>query len=197
MIKFAIIVIDADRYVWINDSGINYLGNMFIDPAFQDKGAGTIVWKFIEKTYPNTVKWCTETPAFSRKNHNFYINKCGFKVVRIDSKKMKCHNCGNILSGKKGLIECGCGGQYLFRDYMRSFRANNMPTGAASHIFNRFIDNWPKARVYNDKMRLIDNLIHEFHINLASGVKGRFVGINLIEGTKRQIGELILSLAYT
>ena len=45
-------------------------------------------------------------------------------------------------------------------------------------------------------MRLVDGLIHEFHINLNSGVKGRFVGVNLIEGTKRQIGELILNLAY-
>jgi hypothetical protein len=42
----------------------------------------------------------------------------------------------------------------------------------------------------------IDRLIHEFHINLNSGVKGRFVAINLIQGTKKQIGDLIISLAY-
>jgi len=29
-------------------------------------------------------------------------------------------------------------------------------------------------------IELIDRLIHEFHINLNSGVKGRFVAINLI-----------------
>ncbi len=45
-------------------------------------------------------------------------------------------------------------------------------------------------------MRLVDGLIHEFHINLNSGVKGRFVSINLIEGSKKQIGELIIGLAY-
>jgi hypothetical protein len=45
-------------------------------------------------------------------------------------------------------------------------------------------------------MRLIDELIHEFHINLVSGIKGRFVGINLIEGSKKQIVDLILTLAY-
>ena len=71
-----------------------------------------------------------------------------------------------------------------------------MPSGAATAIFNAFIDDWPRAKGYAAKMVLIDNLLHEFHINLNSGVKGRFVGINLIEGTKKQIEELILDLAY-
>ena len=35
-----------------------------------------------------------------------------------------------------------------------------------------------------------------YTVNLSTGVKGRFVGIYLIEGTKKQIEELILSLAY-
>jgi len=73
--------------VWINKDGVNYLGNIFIDPALQDKGIGTIVWRFIEKTYPDTVRWRTETPAFSRRNHNYYVNKLGFKIVRIEDPK--------------------------------------------------------------------------------------------------------------
>ncbi|MDR2590956.1 MAG: hypothetical protein LBC71_08250, partial [Oscillospiraceae bacterium] len=59
-----------------------------------------------------------------------------------------------------------------------------------------FIEDWSKAKGYIEKMLLIDRLIHEFHINLNSGVKGRFVAINLIQGTKKQIGDLIISLAY-
>ncbi|MDF2987263.1 MAG: hypothetical protein K0R50_2773 [Eubacterium sp.] len=114
----------------------------------------------------------------------------------IDSGKLKCHNCGNILLAQRGLMTCTCGYQYLFREYMRSFRKENMPSGAATHIFNAFIKNWEKVKVYHEKMRLIDELIHEFHINLVSGIKGRFVGINLIDGSKKQIGDLILTLAY-
>ena len=94
------------------------------------------------------------------------------------------------------LIECSCGYQYLFRDYMRSFRTDNMPSGAATAIFNAFIEDWPCAKGYAEKMRLVDGLIHEFHINLNSGVRGRFVGVNLIEGSKKQIGDLIFGLAY-
>ncbi len=114
----------------------------------------------------------------------------------IEAGQLKCHHCKSMLNYKKGLMQCACGYQYLFRDYMRSFRKENMPSGAATHIFNAFITDWEKAYDYRQKMRLIDNLIHEFHINLTSGVKGRFVGINLIEGTKKQISDLILTLAY-
>ncbi|MDR0273541.1 MAG: hypothetical protein LBI27_09520 [Clostridiales bacterium] len=115
-----------------------------------------------------------------------------------DEGKLKCHNCREILQAKTrtGLMICTCGHQYIFRDYMKSFRTENMPHGGAAAIFGEFITNWSRAKGYAEKMRLIDNLIHEFHINLNSGVKGRFVGINLIEGTKKQIGAFILDLAY-
>lgn len=110
--------------------------------------------------------------------------------------KIKCHNCSNILDYSTGLITCKCGYQYLYKEYRRSFRANNMPTGGAAHIFNKFVAEWPRMKNEVEKMRLIDWLIHEFHINLLSGSKGRFVGVNLIQGTKTQIKELILNLAY-
>ena len=72
--------------LWINkETKINYLGTIFIDTALQNKGIGKKVWEFIEKEYPDTIKWCTETPGFSRRNHNFYVNKCGFHVVKIEN----------------------------------------------------------------------------------------------------------------
>jgi hypothetical protein len=118
------------------------------------------------------------------------------EIKIMDMGKIKCHNCGYLLNYSHDLITCSCGYQYMYKDYRRSFRANNMPTGGAAHIFNKFIAEWPKMNCDAEKMRLIDWLIHEFHINLLSGSKGRFVGINLIQGTKSQIKELILNLAY-
>lgn len=114
----------------------------------------------------------------------------------IEAGRLICHGCGATLSYADGLITCECGHQYLFRDYMRSFRAENMPSGAAQHIFDHFIKQWPNQRTAEGKMRLVDWLVHEFHTNLLTGVKGRFVGVNLIEGTKQQIAQLILGLAY-
>ncbi|MDO5559230.1 MAG: GNAT family N-acetyltransferase [Oscillospiraceae bacterium] len=63
----------------------NFLGTIFIDPALENKGVGRIVWDFVEHEYPDTKIWRTETPIFSHRNHHFYINKCGFHVVKIEN----------------------------------------------------------------------------------------------------------------
>jgi len=74
--------------LWINkQTNINYLGCLFIKVDCENKGYGTRVWKMIEETFPETKMWKTETPSFSRRNHNFYINKCGFKCVKIENPK--------------------------------------------------------------------------------------------------------------
>jgi GNAT superfamily N-acetyltransferase len=68
--------------VWIFDSGENYLGTIFVDPAYQNRGVGKQIWDFIEATYPDTKSWQLETPSFAIKNHGFY-EKCGFKKVGV------------------------------------------------------------------------------------------------------------------
>jgi GNAT superfamily N-acetyltransferase len=73
--------------VWINENNENHLGNIFIDPDFQNKGIGLIIWKYIEQKCPNTKIWRTDTPGFSMRNHYFYVNKCGFKIYRINDPK--------------------------------------------------------------------------------------------------------------
>ena len=71
--------------LWINANHENYLGCVFIDVAYQDKGIGQSIWAFVESEHPETVVWRTETPGFSKRNHNFYVNKCGFMVVSIEN----------------------------------------------------------------------------------------------------------------
>ena len=75
----------AGLILWINPrTKVNSLGCIFIDTRLQNKGVGQLIWEFVEREYPDTKKWCTETPGFSRRNHNFYVNKLGFHVVRIE-----------------------------------------------------------------------------------------------------------------
>lgn len=74
--------------LWINkETQHNTLGNIFIDPCFENRGMGKKVWDFIESEFPETEVWDVETPIFSRRNHNFYVNKCGFHVVQIKKPK--------------------------------------------------------------------------------------------------------------
>lgn len=72
--------------LWINnETKQNFLGTVFIEPAMENQGIGRTVWDFVEHEYPDTEVWRTETPIFSHRNHHFYVNKCGFHVVRIDN----------------------------------------------------------------------------------------------------------------
>ncbi|WP_438431787.1 GNAT family N-acetyltransferase [Gorillibacterium sp. sgz500922] len=66
-----------------NPDGVYYLGNVFIEPALQDQGIGTLVWEFLLQRYPEAQIWRTDTPGFSKRNHHFYVNKCGFHIVQI------------------------------------------------------------------------------------------------------------------
>ena len=55
-----------------------------------------------------------------------------------------------------------------------------MPTGAASKIFADYMKKWRVAKNYNEKIILIDTLLHEFHVSLISGSTHRPVAMNFI-----------------
>lgn len=61
----------------------NFLGCIFLSPTLRGKGLGKAVWDGVEKMYPDTKVWRTETPLCSRRNLNFYINKLGFMAYHI------------------------------------------------------------------------------------------------------------------
>jgi len=67
--------------LWIWPNNENYVGTIFIDPPFQNKGLGKAFWRHIESAYPQTVFWQLETPAFATSNHHFYEQSCGFTLI--------------------------------------------------------------------------------------------------------------------
>jgi GNAT superfamily N-acetyltransferase len=74
----------AGIIVWILPGGHNILGTIFVDPAHQDRGVGTQLWRFVEARYPETRSWRLATPPWATKNHHFYEAKCGFRRVASD-----------------------------------------------------------------------------------------------------------------
>lgn len=71
--------------LWLNQSSrCHMLGNIFVDPHVGSRGIGAATWAHIEREYPDARLWRTETPLFARRNLHFYVNKCGFHVVRIE-----------------------------------------------------------------------------------------------------------------
>ncbi len=70
--------------ITIGKENINYLEMLFLDPSTRNNSYGYLAWSFIESEFSNTRVWKTSTPGYSKRNHNFYINKCGFQLYRIE-----------------------------------------------------------------------------------------------------------------
>lgn len=152
----------------------------------------------IKRLYESDAKGLLNTKLLDEVGYGILARCIQAKEERIliSNMQVRCHNCGKILSSDKDLYFCECGHQYTFTEYKKSFSENKMPKGNAIPIFDTFIDKWSLAVGNSEKMQLIDRMIHEIHISLNNGMIGRFVGVQLIEGTTDQIKELILNLAY-
>ena len=65
----------------------NHLDFLFVKVGVQSKGIGQIIWKKIEKLYPDTKVWETCTPYFDKRNIHFYVNKLKFHIVEYFNEK--------------------------------------------------------------------------------------------------------------
>jgi hypothetical protein len=94
------------------------------------------------------------------------------------------------------LMICSCSYQYTFQEYIRNFNNHRMPGGNALHVFQEYVEKWPCMRTVSEKMFLIDWMIHQCHISMASGLPLRSVVKNLIDAPQKTAEKIILELAY-
>lgn len=64
-----------------NERNECHLDCLCIIPEYENRGIGQVTVAFIEKQFPNAVKWSLETPADKLRNHYFY-EKCGYTITR-------------------------------------------------------------------------------------------------------------------
>lgn len=60
----------------------NCLDLLFVKYGMQGMGIGTNIWLALDALYPDTEIWETCTPYFEKRNIHFYVNVCGFHIVR-------------------------------------------------------------------------------------------------------------------
>ena len=75
----------------------------FIAPKMQGKNLGQKALDMVENMYPEIRIWRLVTPTQVLRNSVFYINKCGYSIVRVDERN-KEKECGMFVFEKK------CGG---------------------------------------------------------------------------------------
>ena len=67
-----------------DEHNVKVLERLFISPNLQGKGYGYLAWEKIEKMYPSPNGWRLRTPSCLINNVCFYVNKCGFSIVRVE-----------------------------------------------------------------------------------------------------------------
>jgi len=67
-----------------DEHNVKVLERFFISPCLQGNGYGYLAWEKIEKMYPSSNGWRLRTPSCLINNVCFYVNKCGFSIVRVE-----------------------------------------------------------------------------------------------------------------
>jgi hypothetical protein len=71
--------------------------------------------------------------------------------------------------------------------YRQSIRNHYAFPGRAIEAYRSFYERYPQARTYQAKMLLIDQLIHQFHIDEKTGDAIKSVASRLFEGNKKAV----------
>lgn len=90
----------------------NHLDFLYVKYGIQSKGVGQKIWNTIEQLHPKTKVWETCTPYFEKRNIHFYVNKCGFHVVKFYNKRFPDPNMPNEYMGD------GDEGMFVFEKWM-------------------------------------------------------------------------------
>ena len=109
-----------------------------------------------------------------------------------------CRKCGAAIEHRwvrDELLSCPCGWTTTWRAYLKSYQRKQLYGGNAYPDFLAFLERWPGARSYRDKLLAIDRLIHACHLP-ARMPWARPAATNLIEGTASELGAFLDELAY-
>lgn len=112
-----------------------------------------------------------------------------FELVR--SSRVRCPRCQTVFEvAREGASSCtaaGCGFRTSFDAYWRSVQNHYAFPGRAGDAFESFYRQYPAARSYRQKIVLIDQLIHSFHVDEKRGAPVKSVASKLLEGNKKDV----------
>jgi hypothetical protein len=126
-----------------------------------------------------------------------YVRCATFRLVARG--EVECPTCGTAFAvvrvGPSPCPRDGCGWQTTDEGYRRSIRDHYAWRGRGLAAFETFHRRWPSARSYADKILLIDQLIHSFHVDEKTGVPVKSVASKLLEGNKKEVVQFLDELS--
>ena len=133
--------------------------------------------------------------------YSFY-NRCS-DIVRIFERRFACLQCREGLPHPhppgNDLYCSNCGWQMPWREHYRTYQGKQLSVNAdVTDIPRKFLNDLPECKSPQEKMILIDSLIHACHEIVAKGTShyGRPLAVNFIEGTMNQVVAFLDNLPY-
>ncbi|MCA9954560.1 MAG: hypothetical protein H6657_02205 [Ardenticatenaceae bacterium] len=158
----------------------------------------------IRRLYESEARGMLDEELLDKVHYAIYARVCDMFEVRQAQKfgRVTCRKCNTAVpepfqmgaSNKSNLLRCEkCGWQVTCGEYYDSYTGKSLLPGSATSLFTRYLEQFPKAQTAQQKMLLIDWLIHQFH--MLQGVPRMPVCQNVIQGTAEQVRELLETLA--
>jgi len=103
-------------------------------------------------------------------------------------KEVECPVCKKILKvPPEGTIFCttdGCNWTISKKEYGEGVKNHYAYPGRAGAAYLKYFENYPTTKTYQEKIILIDTLIHSFHIDEKTNEPKKSIASKLLEGSK-------------
>ena len=131
-----------------------------------------------------------------------FYRRCA-DIIRIYEKRFACPQCHEELPHphpSHNDLYCGkCGWQMTWQDFYRAYRRKQISVNPdVTTITRQYLNDLPKCASPQEKVILIDSLIHACHEWISRGISyyGRPLAVNFIEGTMNQVIAFLENLPY-
>ncbi len=131
-----------------------------------------------------------------------FYNRCS-DIIRIHERRFACPQCREELPlphpPGKDLICDSCGWQMPWQSFFRTYQGKQLRVNAdVTDITRKYLSELPECTTPNEKVILIDALIHACHGWVKRGVTyyGRPLAVSFIEGKMDQVVAFLENLPY-
>jgi hypothetical protein len=156
----------------------------------------------LRRLYESDAKGLCDDELLDEVGWKLYV-RCGsfIEAMQATQGRARCPVCQALIShtfkAKEILLCPACGWQCAWKIFYKTIQNQQLNGGPeVVALFQNFLDKFPQAGDYHEKMLLIDGLIHGFHHYLSSGRTRRPAGINLIDGSLEFVTRFLDELTY-
>jgi hypothetical protein len=145
--------------------------------------------RLLERLYQSDARRFLDLELCDDVGFRLYARCRSFLLVQ--KSEVECPICGTVFAvrrdGESACLGDSCDWSTTRAEYRESVRNHYAHTGRAVEAYERFHSRFPGARSYSDKILLIDELIHSFHIDERRERAVKSVASKLLEGNKNEV----------